>query len=102
GDEAHLRGVCLRTLLANLSPEGVGELRLSALLRLRGGVRGSLRLRLGLCFRCALLGNRIVRSNKHHRGKHVSKRPRCKCDSIFHWTAPFNEPGDGDAGDTAC
>src|SRR5262249_55261454 len=103
GDEANLLGACLRTLLANLSPEGVGELRLSALLRLRGGVRGSLRFRLGLRLRRALLGIRIMRcSNEHHRGKHVSKHPRCKCDSKFHWTAPFCVTGDADADDTTC
>src|SRR5262249_3045080 len=26
----------------------------------------------------------------------------CKCDSIFHWTAPFSVTGDADAGDTTC
>src|SRR6478672_6799209 len=63
GEEANLLGICLRPLLANLGPEGVGQIGLSALLRLRG--RGCLRLRLGLRFRSALLGNRMRCADDH-------------------------------------
>src|SRR5262245_40078147 len=99
-NKANLLGICFWSLLADLGPERVGQLGLSALFWLRGGGNGSLRLSLGRCFRCVLLGSRMRCSNGQHRGKRISNDPRNKYGSIFHWTAPFIVTGDADADDT--
>src|SRR5262249_13356414 len=101
-NKTNLLGICFWSLLADLGPERVGQLGLSALFWLRGGGRGSLRPTLGPCLRCVPVGSRMRGSNGQQRGWRMSSDPRGKDHAIFHWSAALCVTGDAEADDTTC